>query len=258
MLPLVVIGLGWMFIRLGIRLRRYDVVAARWALIAFMWLMVGLVVAAVWSFWVNGKGGIIGDDPFDYGKAVRYSVPILLAIIPVFIAYRWLNQVIDEVFSGDESLTSRQTRFAWTLLVPTLVVLALVAARPLEQTFIKSLTDDEFGTNRPARFIGLDNYKTLTSFKFTTVDCTKDDNGECARTPNGTIVWETSDTEQAERENLRNMTSEERQKFRFDVQRRGDSGHRAACWAAIRPSSTPSQIRCVSHSHQSFSVRRWD
>jgi len=217
-LPLVVIGLGWMFIRLGIRLRRYDVVAARWALIAFMWLMVGLVVAAVWSFWVNGKGGIIGDDPFDYGKAVRYSVPILLAIIPVFIAYRWLNQVIDEVFSGDESLTSRQTRFAWTLLVPTLVVLALVAARPLEQTFIKSLTDDEFGTNRPARFIGLDNYKTLTSFKFTTVDCTKDDNGECARTPNGTIVWETSDTEQAEREKLRNMTSEERQKFkRFDV-----------------------------------------
>jgi len=217
-LPLIVISLGYLFIRLGIRLRRYDVVAARWSLVAFLWLMIGLFVAAVWSFWVNGKGGIIGDDPFDYGRALSYSVPILLAIIPMLIAYRWLDQVINEVFSGEESLTSRQTRFAWTLLVPTLVVLALVAARPLEQTFIKSLTDDEFGTNRPARFIGLDNYQTLTSFKFTTVPCVKDGDGECARTPNGSIVWETSDVEEVEREKLRSMSSDERRKFkRYDV-----------------------------------------
>jgi trehalose/maltose transport system permease protein len=217
-LPLIVISLGYLFIRLGIRLRRYDVVAARWSLVAFLWLMIGLFVAAVWSFWVNGKGGIIGDDPFDYGRAFAYGIPILLAIIPIFIAYRWLNQVINEVFSGEESLTSRQTRFAWTLLVPTLVVLALVAARPLEQTFIKSLTDDEFGTNRPARFIGLDNYKTLTSFKFATVPCVKEDDGECSRTPNGSIVWETSDVEEAEREKLREMTSDERREFkRYDV-----------------------------------------
>ena len=72
---------------------------------------------------------------------------------------------MEEVFTGEETLSSRQTRFAWTLLVPTLVVLALVAARPLEQTFIKSLTDDEFGTTRPARYVGLDNYTNLLSFQ---------------------------------------------------------------------------------------------
>jgi ABC-type sugar transport system permease subunit len=51
--------------------------------------------------------------------------------------------VVDELFVGDETLGSRNTRFAWSLLIPTLAVLTLVAARPLEQTFIKSLTDDE-------------------------------------------------------------------------------------------------------------------
>ena len=217
-IPLIVIGLGLLYIRLGFRLRRYDVVAARWSLVAFLWLMIGLAVAALWSFWVNGKGGIVGGQAFDYGKAVRYSAPIALAIVPLFIAYRWLDKMSNEVFSGEESLTSRQTRFAWTLLVPTLVVLALVAARPLEQTFIKSLTDDEFGTNRPARFIGFNNYKTLGSFKLATVECTKDGNGECARTPNGSIVWTMSDVEQEEREKLRSMTSEERKKFkRYNV-----------------------------------------
>ena len=104
---------------------------------------------------------------------------------------------------GEESLSVRQTRFAWTLLVPTLVILALVAARPLEQTFIKSLTDDEFGTSRPARYVGLNNYQTMLSFKFATVNCRKDDSGECARTPNGSIIWEPSSVEEQERERLR-------------------------------------------------------
>lgn len=216
--PVLVIALGLLFFRLGTRLRRYDIAAARWALVAFTWLMVGLIVGSIWAFWVNGKGGLVSDEPFDYGKAITHMIPFLLAIIPLFIAYRWLDLVVDELFVGEESLTARQTRFAWTLLIPTLVVLMLVAARPLEQTFIKSLTDDEFGTIRPSRYIGLDNYKTLLSFKFTTVDCKKDEDDKCSRTPNGSIVWETSETEQSEREKLREMTSAERKKYkRYDV-----------------------------------------
>jgi trehalose/maltose transport system permease protein len=210
--PLIFIGLGVLCLRLGARLRRFDLGAARWALVTFLWLAIGLVVGAVWAFWVNGKGGLTGNEPFDYGKAVAGAVPFLLAIIPVVIAYRWLGAVTDQLFIGEETLSVRQTRFAWTLLVPTLVILALVAARPLEQTFIKSLTDDEFGTNRPARYVGLDNYQNMLSFKFATVNCRKDDNGECARTPNGSIVWEPSSVEEQERERLRTLTSEERKK----------------------------------------------
>ncbi len=210
--PLIVIGLGALCLRLGARLRRFDLTAARWAIVMFLWLAIGLVVGAAWAFWVNGKGGLTGSEPFNYGKAAASVVPFLLAIIPVAIAYRWLGTVTDQLFIGEESLGVRQTRFAWTLLVPTLIILALVAARPLEQTFIKSLTDDEFGTSRPARYVGLNNYQNMLSFKFATVTCRKDDTGECARTPNGSIVWEPSSVEQEERERLRTLSSEERKK----------------------------------------------
>lgn len=210
--PLIVIGLGALCLRLGARLRRFDLTAARWAVVMFLWLAIGLVVGAAWAFWVNGKGGLAGHQPFNYGRAVASAVPFLLAIIPVAIAYRWLGSVTDQVFVGEEALGVRQTRFAWTLLVPTLVILALVAARPLEQTFIKSLTDDEFGTSRPARYVGLNNYQTMLSFKFATVNCRKDDSGECARTPNGSIIWEPSSVEEQERERLRTLTSGERKK----------------------------------------------
>ncbi len=216
--PIGVLILGLMFLRLGSRLRRYDVVAARWSLITLMWLMVGLIVAAVWAFWTKGKGGIVGTNPFDYGKAISSTVPFLLAIVPLAASYRWLNGVQEELFTGDETLTSRQTRFAWTLLIPTLVILVLVAARPLEQTFFKSLTDDEFGTNRPARYVGLQNYTNLLSFKFATVACKKDDNGNCAKAPNGSTVWQTSSIEDSERARLREMTNEERKNYkRYDV-----------------------------------------
>lgn len=210
--PLIAVGLGAMCLRLGIRLRRFDLTAAHWALVMLLWLAIGLVVGTLWAFWVNGKGGLAGTEPFKYGKAAASAAPFLLAIVPVALAYRWLSAVVDQLFAGEESLSVRQTRFAWTLLVPTLVILALVAARPLEQTFIKSLTDDEFGTSRPARYVGLNNYQNMLSFKFATVDCRKNDSDECARTPNGSIVWEPSSVEQEERERLRTLSSEERKK----------------------------------------------
>lgn len=211
--PLVLIVLGALLFRLGIRLRKYQIGAARWALITFLWLMIGLVVAAVWAFWTNGKGGIVGSDPFNYGKAISRSVPFLVAIAPLAVAYRWLGGVVEQLFVGEETLTARQTRYAWTLLIPTLTVLVLVAARPLEQTFIKSLTDDQFGTNKPARYVGFKNYRNLLSFKFATTDCKKDDQGECAKTPNGALIWNLSSVEQKERDNLRAMTSTERKSY---------------------------------------------
>lgn len=212
-IPLLTIGLGIFLIRLGTRLRRYDIVAARWALVALLWLMVGLVVVAIWMFWVSGKGGLVTKEPFNFGKAVTNALPVLLAIAPLALAYKWLGKVTDTLLVGEESLTSRNTRFAWTLLVPTLVVLALVAARPLEQTFIKSLTDDQFGTNKPARYVGLRNYTRLIGFKFATIECRKDDNGECARTPNGSIIWERSKVEEEEAEKLRSLSSAERKNY---------------------------------------------
>jgi trehalose/maltose transport system permease protein len=99
------------------------------------------------------------------------------------------------------------------LLIPTLAVLILVAARPLEQSFIKSLTDDEFGTSRPARFVGFDNYQQLLSLRLTTVDCNTDDNSVCKSNRDGSINWQRSDFEEREAQKLRDLSSEERQHF---------------------------------------------
>ncbi|MBL1134565.1 MAG: sugar ABC transporter permease [Chloroflexi bacterium] len=119
------------------------------------------------------------------------------------------------MFDGEESLTSRNTRFAWSLLIPTLAVLILIAAQPLEQTFIASLTDEEFGSSKPARFIGLRNYQELLSFKFVIVDCKRDENGDCQQVRGeGGIVWEPSDAEIEEREKLRELSSAERRTYK--------------------------------------------
>ena len=78
--PLIVIGLGALCLRLGARLRRFDLGAARWALVTFLWLAIGLVVGAggLLGQW---QGGLAGHQPFNYGRAVASAVPFLLAII---------------------------------------------------------------------------------------------------------------------------------------------------------------------------------
>lgn len=213
--PFLTIVIGILIFRLGVRLRKFDLISARWAIIAFLWLIVGLVVAAIRAFWVEGKGGLVGDHPFDFSKAVGGAVPYLIAAIPLGVALWWLSRIINDLFEGEESLTSRNTRFAWSLLIPTLAVLILVAAQPLEQTFIASLTDEEFGSPKPSRFVGLRNYQELLSFKFVMVDCKKDDSGNCERVRGeGGIVWEPSTSEIEEREKLREMSSAERRTYK--------------------------------------------
>lgn len=213
--PFLTIVIGILIFRLGVRLRKFDLIAARWALIAFLWLIVGLIVAAIRTFWVDGKGGLVGDHPFSFSNAVGGAIPYLIAAIPLTVALWWLSRIINDLFDGEESLTSRNTRFAWSLLIPTLAVLILIAAQPLEQTFIASLTDEEFGSSKPARFIGLRNYQELLSFKFVIVDCKKDENGDCQQVRGeGGIVWEPSDAEIEEREKLRELSSAERRTYK--------------------------------------------
>lgn len=213
--PFLTIVIGILIFRLGVRLRKFDLISARWAMIAFLWLIVGLIVAAIRAFWVDGKGGLVGDHPFGFSNAVSGAIPYLITAIPLGVALWWLSRIINDLFEGEESLTSRNTRFAWSLLIPTLAVLILVAAQPLEQTFIASLTDEEFGSPKPSRFVGLRNYQELLSFKFVMVDCKKDDSGNCERVRGeGGIVWEPSTSEIEEREKLREMSSAERRTYK--------------------------------------------
>lgn len=174
--PLVVVIFGLLISRTGIRLISYDIVAARWTGVILLWGLVGLIVIAIREFYVAGSGGSlgsVGDNPFEMNDAFAAIIPFIVLAIPVAFALRRLGHIIEHIFSGEESLTSRNTRFAWSLLIPTLAVLILVAARPLEQTFIASLTDDELATTTPARFVGFQNYQQLLSLNFDVVECKK-------------------------------------------------------------------------------------
>lgn len=57
-------------------------------------------------------------------------------------------------------LRAKQTRLAWIMLAPTIVVIALVAAYPLGRTIYDSLTDASF-SNPVTHFVGLKNYSNL-------------------------------------------------------------------------------------------------
>jgi trehalose/maltose transport system permease protein len=212
--PLLVIAFGIVMIRLGVRLRSFNVVAGRWSISAYMWMMVGLIVIAVHNFWVTGQGGFISSKPFNFSKGLSSALPPLLMLIPIGLAFWWLDRVIDDLFIGEETLSSRRTRFAWNLLIPTLALLVFVAARPLEQSFFRSLTNDQFSTSQPTKFVGLDNYSRLLSVKLTTVSCMKDPaTNTCKKSANGLISWNRSKVELQDIETLRQLTPAQRENF---------------------------------------------
>ncbi len=62
---------------------------------------------------------------------------------------------------GTLTLAQSQARFAWLLLVPTIVVVALVGVFPLIQTFYFSLTDARLASAREVNFVGFENYAFL-------------------------------------------------------------------------------------------------
>jgi len=58
-------------------------------------------------------------------------------------------------------LIQAQTRLAWILLAPSLLVVAVVALIPLSQTVAQSFTNARLASARPVAFVGLQNYITL-------------------------------------------------------------------------------------------------
>jgi trehalose/maltose transport system permease protein len=59
------------------------------------------------------------------------------------------------------TLRGSQTRTAWLLLIPTLLVVILVALVPLAQTIWYSFTDERLASLQPTNFVGLKNYRFL-------------------------------------------------------------------------------------------------
>ena len=58
-------------------------------------------------------------------------------------------------------LVRRQIRLSYWLLLPSLLVVGLVALVPLVQTIVQSFTNARLASARPVQFIGLKNYLDL-------------------------------------------------------------------------------------------------
>jgi trehalose/maltose transport system permease protein len=186
-LPLVMIIAGVYFIRLGMRLIQRDLPAASWAKQILFWLMVlmiALFIAQVSTAMTSGAS-----------DASQWLIAALAAVGAgaAWFAMNWLGQNLDESFVGSETLSSRDARLAWNLLLPTIIVLMLVAARPLERTFVASLTDQRFAgaQDRVINFVGLQNYGALLGFRIDAVACTEASPGVCATREVSETVLET-------------------------------------------------------------------
>ncbi len=184
-LPLLLIGVGIFALRLawGLYNRRQE--AATWAQVILPWLClvgVGVLVQAI----VSGSRTPQGSN------WLLTVVGVLLMEGVLILAWLWLRQNVDQ-FEGEENLFARDTRTAWNLLIPTIAVLIFVAARPLEQTFIASLTDRRFAGTQEINFVGLQNYAQLVGVRLDVLPCEQDSSGNCVvetdRTGNQSVVY---------------------------------------------------------------------
>jgi trehalose/maltose transport system permease protein len=193
-LPVLMLGLGGLFIRLGLQLRKCHVTSADWAQTALLWLAVGLVLAAGLNLLNLIRFVSSSDDAVvDVMQVTPVVLPLLFAIL-MAAALTWLTRNKETAFHGQQTLSSQETRQAWNMLIPTLAVVILVAARPLEQTFIRSVTDKQFAGQQVPNFVGLDNYANLLGIRLDTVTCRLDEETEaCALRKDGSIRWEIID-----------------------------------------------------------------
>ncbi|MBI1299089.1 ABC transporter permease subunit [bacterium] len=160
------------------------------------WLAVGAGIVAVAAAARTGIALLSARNAPPEQSEVLLLAGGLAGVLIFGLGFRWLNPRVDTLFEGKEQLGSRETRLAWTLLIPTLAVFLLVAARPLEQTFIRSLTDKRFAGREVPSFVGLQNYQDLLGIRFDVVACRIDEEtGNCQRSRAGDIRWDSIERE---------------------------------------------------------------
>ncbi len=82
------------------------------------------------------------------------------------------------------NLAKREERLAYKLLIPSLIILLLIAIYPLGQVFYSSMTNRQFASGQETEFIGFENYRRLLSVRVQKLEPLLDENtGEIIRDP---------------------------------------------------------------------------
>jgi len=84
---------------------------------------------------------------------------------------------------GISDLAKREERLAYMLLIPTLIILFIIAFYPLGSVFYTSLTDQRFASAQEAQFVGLGNYSDLLSLTIVGLQPELDEAGQIIRDP---------------------------------------------------------------------------
>jgi trehalose/maltose transport system permease protein len=193
-MPGLIIFLGMAAVVLGVQLLRGHIVTARWTQMTLTWLAVGLVLVLALTAFNSYRAATAPDTTFNLAEMLPRFGLVIAVLLASVASVLWLNRNTEGAFHGDDLLLARESRLAWNLLIPTLAIVILVAARPLEQTFIRSLTDKRFAGGEVPQFVGLENYTNLLGFRLDVVPCRLDEGtGGCSIRDNGAVRWESID-----------------------------------------------------------------
>ena len=188
-LPLFVVGFGLIAVRLALGVARRDISAARSARDGATWL--ALLGAVVTVARLAQGAPWLAPTPSPLVAVVGGALGPAIAALVAALLRHGLARAARAPGLREEPLVRREARTAWSLLVPALLILLVVAARPLETTVITSFTDKVFASDQVPDFVGLAHYRRLLTLKLVEVPCRLDDDGTCARTARGAIRWET-------------------------------------------------------------------
>ena len=64
---------------------------------------------------------------------------------------------------GASELAKQEQRLAYILLLPTFLILLVIAIYPLSSVFVNSFTNNVFASSQPVEFVGVENYVNLLS-----------------------------------------------------------------------------------------------
>lgn len=91
----------------------------------------------------------------------------------------------------ESSLAKRESRLAYYLLTPTLLVLFLLAFYPLGTVFYNSMTNRVFASTQEVEFVGFENFKNLLSITVRQLEPEVDDAGNTVMDPDtGDVIYQ--------------------------------------------------------------------
>lgn len=92
---------------------------------------------------------------------------------------------------GQSTIAKREEQLAYLLLLPTFIILFLIAIYPLGSVFYYSLTNRTFASTQPTEVVGIANYSQLLGVTIKPLPPTRDEaTGEIARDEAGAIIYE--------------------------------------------------------------------